>query len=134
MSAVDLLYIKYEVQTLLLYHQRVCIIQLQPAKERLRPLCGCLFCRMSEEALTSVYRIYVSYKNVMTAAAPKIMLMVLKRLFTTAKKVNTRCATVPDSWISLSLSRFQLFILTISDSNYFQNGMCLWDAFFTDHS
>lgn len=70
----------------------------------------------------------------MTAAAPRIMLMVLKRLFTTAKKVNTRCATVPDNLISLTSSQFWPFILTISDPNYFQHGMCLWDAFFTDHS
>lgn len=36
-----------------------------------------------------------SYRKVIAAAAPRIMLIVLKRLLTIAKKVKVRCAIVP---------------------------------------
>ena len=70
----------------------------------------------------------------MTAAAPRIMLMVLKRLLTTAKKVNTRCAVVPTLLISVKCSYHPVFALTVSDANNLQNSMCFWDAFLADHS
>lgn len=70
----------------------------------------------------------------MTAAAPKIMLMVLKRLLITAKKVNTRCAVVPTLLINVNFSYRPLFSLTVSDTNNFKNGMCFWNALLADHS
>lgn len=40
----------------------------------------------------------------MVAAAPKIILIVLKRLFTIAKKIKLTCAVVPIIPLSLYLS------------------------------
>ena len=69
-----------------------------------------------------------TYKNEMVADAPRIMLIVLSRLLTTAKKVKIRCAMVPCGPVSIEWGFEEKKKVTISNSDDFQNRVCLGNA------
>lgn len=72
-----------------------------------------------------------TYRNDIAAEAPSIMLMVLRRLFTMARKVKLRCATVPIHTFSNSTGNKKSVFRrsgTVSNTNNLQNCVCLWDS------
>ena len=75
-----------------------------------------------------------TYKNDMAADAPRIMLIVLSRLLTIAKNVKLKCATVPFWIVSEDHTTDRRIVVTVSNTNNFENSVCFWNTALADDS